>query len=57
MDIYEITQEGAEEKLNRRDAIMSDEEMLHNLKNNHAYHSPEFQAALRKAINELDKRK
>ena len=57
MDIYQITQERSEEKLNQRAATMSYEEMLHNLKNNHAYHSPEFQAALRKAINELDKRK
>ena len=57
MDIYEITQARSEEKLNQRAATMSYDEMLHNLKNNHAYHSPEFQAALRKAINELNQRK
>ena len=50
MDIYEITQEGFEEKLNRRDAIMSDEEMMSNLKDNHAHHRPKFQAAMRTAI-------
>ena len=57
MDIYEITQARSEEKLNQRAVTMSYDEMLHNLKNNHAYHSPEFQAALRKTINELNQRK
>ena len=57
MDIYEITQERTEAKLNKRADDMSYEEMMSNLKNNHAYHSPEFQAALRKAITVLDKRK
>ena len=50
MDIYEITQEGFEEKLNRRDAIMSDEEMMSNLKDNYGYHRLKFQGALRTAI-------
>lgn len=57
MDIYKITQERTEAKLNKRADEMSYEEMMSNLKNNHAYHSPEFQAALRKAITVLDKRK
>ena len=57
MDIYQIIQERSEEMLNQRAATMSYEEMLHNLKNNHAYHSPEYQSALRKAVTELDKRK
>ena len=54
MDIYSITQEREEEKLNQRAAAMSYEDMMNNLKNNHAYPSPEFQSALRKAIAELE---